>query len=98
MLQGTLTPAQRFSRQKLEDQIKDLLAGWGLTEIVTYSFYSPRYYDYLRLPEDHPLRRCIPLQNPISEMQSVMRTTPSAQYDRNPGHQPQTQEYRPGLL
>jgi phenylalanyl-tRNA synthetase beta chain len=75
MLQGTLTPAQRFSRQKLEDQIKDLLAGWGLTEIVTYSFYSPRYYDYLRLPEDHPLRRCIPLQNPISEMQSVMRTT-----------------------
>ncbi|HHY37040.1 MAG TPA: phenylalanine--tRNA ligase subunit beta, partial [Firmicutes bacterium] len=75
MLQGTLTPARRFAGQKLEDRIKDLLAGWGLTEIVTYSFYSPRYWDFLRLPQDHPLRRGIPLQNPLSEAQSVMRTT-----------------------
>lgn len=75
MLQGILTAAEKFAGQKLEDRIKDLLAGWGLSEIVTYSFYSPKAFDYLRLPADHSLRRCIPLQNPLSEVQSVMRTT-----------------------
>ena len=75
MVQGTFAPVKRFPEQQMEEKIKELLTGWGCTEIITYSFYSPRYFDYLRLPPDHPARRCIPLSNPLSEIQSVMRTT-----------------------
>lgn len=75
MVQGTFTPVQRFPEQEMEKKIKELLAGWGCTEIISYSFYSPRYFDYLGLAPDHPARRCIPLSNPLSETQSVMRTT-----------------------
>lgn len=75
MVQGVFAPVKKFPFQVMESKIKELLVGWGCTEIVSYSFYSPRYFDYLRLPQDHPARRCIPLHNPLSEMQSVMRTT-----------------------
>ncbi|NLA58747.1 MAG: phenylalanine--tRNA ligase subunit beta [Firmicutes bacterium] len=62
-------------RLKLAGRVRDLLTGFGLTEILTYSFDSPTSYDKLLLPEDHPLRRAVVIQNPLTEDWNILRTT-----------------------
>ena len=47
----------------------------GLTEIMTYSFISPKSYDKIMLGADSPLRKSIVISNPLGEDTSVMRTT-----------------------
>jgi len=67
---GVLTPAQRMRRRA-----EDALAARGLHEIVGWSFEAPEQDDLLRLAADDPRRRHVVLENPMSEDQSVMRTT-----------------------
>lgn len=67
---GRLTPYQ-LGRRRAED----VLVGRGLHEIVGWSFTEPTVADRLRLGEDDPRRRFVPLQNPMSEDQSHLRTT-----------------------
>jgi len=57
----------------LESRTKQILAGFGLQEIITYSFISGQYLDYLQLSEDNPLRNGVPILNPISQEQNVLR-------------------------
>ena len=71
---GAATPGFRTPEQMLLNQLRGLLAACGLTEVVTYSFVHPGVFDRLGLPADHALRDTLPLQNPLSEDQSVMRT------------------------
>ena len=59
----------------LEERIKELLTGMDLTEVITYAFIHPDSFDLLCLSADHPLRETVKLMNPLSEAQSVMRTT-----------------------
>lgn len=59
----------------LVESVKDRLVAAGFSESVTYSFVSPRTFDRLHVEADSSLREAIPLQNPLSEEQSVMRTT-----------------------
>ncbi len=73
-LQG-LSLATLSPQQKLERLITQTLLGQGLSEITTYSFISPRYYDNIALPEKSPLRHSVVIQNPLGEDTSVMRTT-----------------------
>jgi phenylalanyl-tRNA synthetase beta chain len=47
----------------------------GYLEVVTYSFIHPRWTEWLRIPESDPRCHGFPLANPISQEQSVMRTT-----------------------
>jgi phenylalanyl-tRNA synthetase beta chain len=75
MIAGQLTPAHTSREQAMQDKTKELLAGWGYSEIVTYSFYNPRSFDRLRMEPDDPVRKTIALYNPLTEDQSVMRTT-----------------------
>ena len=68
---GGLSRAQRL-RRAMEDQ----LCGAGLSEIVTFAFISPDAVRKLRLEGTGDSRaRVLPLANPLSEDQSVMRTT-----------------------
>lgn len=67
---GTLTP-----RQLWEKEIRDLMQGYGFSEIVTYSFHGEKTFDRLNLPGDDPLRRAVRLKIPLSEEGSLMRTT-----------------------
>jgi len=54
-----------------EDKIKDFLAGFGLTEIYTYSFISEKVIRNARLePKDH-----IKIANPLSSDFEYMRTS-----------------------
>ncbi|MBE3588388.1 MAG: phenylalanine--tRNA ligase subunit beta [Thermoanaerobacteraceae bacterium] len=71
---GRTTRGARTREQVLLKRIKDLLAGCGLSEVITYSFTSPAVPDRFKVPAGNPLRRMIRLQNPLSEDQSVMRT------------------------
>ncbi len=67
---GTLTPAQRMRRRA-----EDVLADRGLLEIVGWSFEAPGRDAQLRLPEGDERTRHVVIENPMSEDQSVLRTT-----------------------
>jgi phenylalanyl-tRNA synthetase beta chain len=54
---------------------EDVLADRGLLEIVGWSFESPERDERLRLPDGDPRRRHVVIENPMSEDQSVLRTT-----------------------
>ena len=66
---GGLSPAQ-----KTEEKCKRTLQREGFMETCSYSFYSPKDFDLLRLPADAPERSAIRILNPIGEDLSVMRT------------------------
>ncbi|MEG0854798.1 MAG: phenylalanine--tRNA ligase subunit beta, partial [Angelakisella sp.] len=70
LAEGSYTPRQKFNRS-----INTTLLALGCTEIITYSFISPRLYDKLELPENSPLRNSVTILNPLGEDTSVMRTT-----------------------
>ncbi len=60
---------------RARDDLRDLLRGMGLREIVTYSFISPRWLERLRLSGDDTRLQAVKILNPLSEDQSVMRTS-----------------------
>jgi phenylalanyl-tRNA synthetase beta chain len=67
---GRLTTEQRLRRRA-----SDALVGRGVYEVVGWSFTDAGLADRLRLePGDHR-RRFVVLENPMSEDQSVLRTT-----------------------
>ena len=67
---GRLAPAQRLRRRA-----EDALVGAGLSEAVGWSFAAPDLADRLGFTGDDPRAHPIGLDNPMSEDQSVMRTT-----------------------
>jgi phenylalanyl-tRNA synthetase beta chain len=67
---GRLTREQRLRRRA-----RDLLAGMGLTEVLTYPFLSQADLDRLGLPADDRRRRTLRVRNPISEEAPELRTT-----------------------
>ena len=71
---GQSTRGIKTKEQSLTDQVRDLLAGSGLYEVMTYSFINSRAYDLMNLPPDSGLRNALKIQNPLSEERSVMRT------------------------
>nr|WP_319488168.1 phenylalanine--tRNA ligase subunit beta [uncultured Caproiciproducens sp.] len=68
--QGKYTP-----RQKFEHTINDTMLALGASEIMTYSFISPKYYDKILMPVHSPRRKSITISNPLGEDTSIMRTT-----------------------
>jgi phenylalanyl-tRNA synthetase beta chain len=67
---GVLSHEQRLRRRAL-----DALVGRGLYETVGWTFAAPSLADRLRL-DDHDRRRNAPVvENPLSEEQSLLRTT-----------------------
>ncbi len=61
--------------QQAENATGALCRGAGYSEIITYSFISPTYYDKINLPPDSPLRSSMKILNPLGEDTSIMRTT-----------------------
>lgn len=70
MTRGELPYYKIISRK-----LKAALKGMGYSELLTYSFMSPRIFDKLNLPEDDERRDAVKLLNPLGEEFSVMRTT-----------------------
>ncbi len=60
--------------QKRELHLKKLLCTQGYSEAYNYSFYSPKDFELMRIPEDAQERNAVRILNPISEELSLMRT------------------------
>jgi phenylalanyl-tRNA synthetase beta chain len=67
---GLLTREQRLRRRAV-----DALVGRGLYEAIGWSFASPQTAARLRLDTADPRRRAPVIENPLSEEQSLLRTT-----------------------
>lgn len=70
MANGKLTEKQKFERK-----INSTLISLGLSEITTYSFISPKYYDKINMAPNDPMRDSVTIMNPFGEDTSIMRTT-----------------------
>lgn len=68
------TPVQE-PRQTYFNLCRHTARDYGYSEILTYSFIDPAFYDRLRLDRDHHWRQAVQLRNPLSETMSHMRTS-----------------------
>ena len=75
LMRGQTTSGGYTDAQKAERSIGVMARALGYSEIITYSFISPSYYDKIRLPADSPLRDSMKILNPLGEDTSIMRTT-----------------------
>lgn len=69
----SLTQGGLNTFQQLQNSIMLTLAGQGMNEIKTYSFYSEKDLDAFRIPKNAKEREVIKLLNPISEDMAIMR-------------------------
>lgn len=63
------------SEQKFTRKINETMFALGTSEIMTYSFISPKCYDKVLMPQNHELRNSVVISNPLGEDTSIMRTT-----------------------
>ena len=57
------------------NQLRAALASAGYSEVINYSFVHPEVNDRIGLSDDDPRRSMVKILNPLSEDQSVMRTS-----------------------
>jgi phenylalanyl-tRNA synthetase beta chain len=67
--------SRKKTPRRLRETCRDKMIGYGFFEAVNYSFISRESTDHLLLPEQDPRRRALPILNPLSEEQAVMRTS-----------------------
>ncbi|MFH0916180.1 MAG: phenylalanine--tRNA ligase subunit beta [bacterium] len=73
-------PARRAGKGGLDRSqaqrrhIEDLLAGAGLSQVITYSFGDDKWYDRLRLAPEDRRRMDVKIANPLSSDQAFMWT------------------------
>ena len=85
---GRLEPEQRLRRRA-----EDALTGAGVSEILGWSFAAPGLVQKLSILPDDPRARVVELANPMSEDQSVLRTSllgpllDNAERNRARGHE-----------
>lgn len=61
--------------QDLVKKLRNDMVSAGFAEIVNYSFISPRAFEQIGLQEEDARRAPVRILNPLTEEQSVMRTT-----------------------
>jgi len=76
----TTVPSSATQGSRSENQqkllcLRNFCADFGLREVVNYSFISPKEWDKLLLSAEHKYRKTLNISNPLSEEQSIMRTT-----------------------
>ena len=71
---ASVTGGGLTDEQKRELHLKNLLCVQGFYEAYNYSFYSPKDFELMKLPQDASERNAVKILNPISEELSLMRT------------------------
>ena len=71
----TIAQEGKNFRLRTVDQIREILIGCGLNEVITYSFVSLDIFDKIRIPEGHKLRNAIKIRDPLIIDHSLMRTS-----------------------
>jgi phenylalanyl-tRNA synthetase beta chain len=69
------TAVIRDHQQVVIDRMREIMRGSGYSEIITFSFISPDSAAHLGIREDDDRRKMVKIRNPLTEDQSVMRTT-----------------------
>lgn len=72
---GSLHAGGMSGERNLVDKARDLMSGFGFYETLSFSFSHPSFFEHLRLPGDSPLRKAIPIMNPITDEFPILRTT-----------------------
>ncbi len=72
---GELLENRQTEEERLHNLTRDIFTASGFYEAVTYSFINFNDLVRLRYSADDPKMKTIPVQNPFSEEQGVMRTT-----------------------
>lgn len=75
LMRGTTTLGGYSPAQQLERHLGQVCRSAGFSEIITYSFISPTYYDKIGWPAGDPRRNSLKILNPLGEDTSIMRTT-----------------------
>ncbi len=60
---------------QVRNQLRQVFAGCGFSEVVTYSFIAQEACDSLQLAHRDPRRHMVSILNPLTEDQRVMRTS-----------------------
>ncbi len=68
--EGHITPTKQLC-----DALDECYTGLGYSEIYTYSFISPVWFDKIRLNANDERRDAIVIRNPLGDETSIMRTT-----------------------
>jgi phenylalanyl-tRNA synthetase beta chain len=73
----SIPAARRVAHPLLHQRqrIREHLTGIGFTETINYSFIHRESCDRLQMPVDDPRRHQVAILNPLTEDQSVLRTT-----------------------
>jgi phenylalanyl-tRNA synthetase beta chain len=71
----SVTAVIRDHQQVVIDRMREIMRGSGYSEIITFSFISPDSAECLGIREDDDRRKMVKIRNPLTEDQSVMRTT-----------------------
>ena len=66
--------ARLTTEQIAENNVNNALLACGYSEVTTFSFISPKFYDKMLVPADSPLRNSLKIRNPLGGDTSVMRT------------------------
>lgn len=69
-MQGTQSAKQTFI-----DKVKASLSSQGLYETISFALTNEETFNKLNIPQDSPLRRAVPIMNPLSDEYSLVRTT-----------------------
>ena len=66
---------RKEQHQSFVSRLRDVLVAEGCREIINYSFLSPQAWDKIQLAKDDVRRSNVRILNPLTEAQSVMRTS-----------------------
>jgi len=72
---GRIVCHRQADRQRQVRQLRDAMVASGFSEVINYSFTSPTAWDKALLPAEDVRRETVRILNPLTEEQSVMRTT-----------------------
>lgn len=75
LFNSTVVQEGKDKRQKTLDKIRNILISLGMHEIISYSMITPKYLDWLKLPNSHYLSQTVKLANPLIQEQTILRTT-----------------------
>lgn len=69
-MQGTQSAKQTFI-----DKVKASLSNQGLYETISFALTNEETFNKLNIPQDSPLRKAVPIMNPLSDEYPLVRTT-----------------------
>lgn len=69
-MQGTQSAKQTFI-----DKVKASLSSQGLYETISFALTNEETLNKLNIPQDSPLRKAVPIMNPLSDEYPLVRTT-----------------------